>query len=223
MAFVAPVLGFMPKYHNSFIHSFIPFSVFGLWYFFSLFSSSLFSSLVFFSFFSSLCFSCSFFFSSSFLASFGSSSVLPFPSAVSAPPPPSSAPSSFVSFSSSHPSAPSLSLSAPPLGSLAPSSSSFPVVSAPASPAPGSCWLSSVPLPSAPAPSSGVSSSPSASSMDDFAAVQARVLGLSAEYQAVACWFYASGGVWRSVVRLLSTLLCFLSLSGVSSRRIMWV
>ena len=64
--------------------------------------------------------------------------------------------------------------------------SSFPVVLAPTPPAPGSSWLSSVPLPSA--------SFSSASSSDDFAAVQAGVLGSSVEYQAVAHWFCSSRG-----------------------------
>ena len=67
------------------------------------------------------------------------------------------------------------------------------MVSAPAPPAPGSFWLPSASLSSAPTSSSGVFSSPS-SSFDDFAVVQARVLGLSSEYQAVTRWFCASGG-----------------------------
>ena len=95
--------------------------------------------------------------------------------------------------SGSFSSAPSLRPSAPPLVSLS-APSSFPPVSAPAPPALGSSWLSSLPPPSAPNPSSGVSSFSSASPSDDFAAVQASVLGLSAEYQAVACWFFASVG-----------------------------
>ena len=117
-------------------------------------------------------------------------SVISIPSSVSAPSF-SSAPSSFAPFPSPLPSrsfssAPSLRPSAPPLVSLS-APSSFPPVSAPAPPALSSSWLSSFPPPSAPNPSSGVSSFSSASPLDDFAAVQARVLGLSAEYQAVAC------------------------------------
>ena len=140
-------------------------------------------------------------------------SVLPFSSTVSAP---SSAPSSFASFYFSYPSglvssAPSLPLSSPHLGPLAPSSSSFPVVSVPAPLAPGSSWLSSVSHPSAPASSSGVSSSPSASSFDDFGAVQARVLGLSSEYQVVARWFSASGGGGGVISRLMSLLISLTS------------
>ena len=119
-------------------------------------------------------------------------SVLSIPSAISVP-------SSFAPFPSPLPSgsfssAPPLRPSAPPLVSLS-APSSFPPVSAPAPPAPGSSWLSSLLPPSSPDPSSGVSSFSSASPSDDFAAVQARVLGLSAEYQAVARWFFALGGV----------------------------
>ena len=84
-------------------------------------------------------------------------SAIPFPCTVSAPCF-STAPSSFAPFLSPLPSgslslAPSLPLSAPPPVSLSPPSS-FPIVSAPASPALGSSWLSSLPLPSALVPSS---------------------------------------------------------------------
>ena len=124
------------------------------------------------------------------------------PSSSSAPPvpplsgpffaPPSSHPSTLSFFAPSFPLAPAPSspgFSAPASVPLFSSSyhassapSAWPVVSAPSHSAPG------VPLgfPS-------VSSTPSAS-FRDFAECQARVLGLSAEYQALGHWFVALGG-----------------------------
>ena len=129
--------------------------------------------------------------------------LLPFivPSVLSTPSVPSTlfpSLSSFSQFPSSLPSfsfstAPLLQPSAPPLVSSS-VSSSFPLSSALSSHSSSSPWLSSVPPASS---SSGVSSCVSSVSSStptgDFASYQAKVLGLSEEYQALGRWFFASG------------------------------
>ena len=87
----------------------------------------------------------------------------------------------------------------PPLGFSSgsyPSCASFLASSAPSFPrAPLSTPLSSAPATSLGAlPFSSASSVPSSSSPLDFVAYRANVLGLSAEYQALGRWYFASGG-----------------------------
>ena len=146
------------------------------------------------------------------------SSLAPSAPSISVPifSPPSVVPSLLSSSSSSVPSFSALSVpplsvpfSAPPSH---PSSLSFSAHSFPSSPAPppGFSAPASVPLPSSHLTSSAPSSWPVASvptlsapgaplgfpsaSFGDFAECQARVLGLSAEYQVLGRWFVASGG-----------------------------
>ena len=134
-------------------------------------------------------------------------SVLSVSSAPLAPPP---AVPSFASLSSDFPSVSfsgtsSLAPSVPPLASA---SSSTPLLPppAPAPPAPSSFWpSSSVPPSSAPGVPPGFSALPSSSPFSgDFASFQARVLGLSDEYQALGRWFVAFGGFQLSGVPFCS-------------------
>ena len=107
--------------------------------------------------------------SSSFAPPTFSLPPVPAPHFPSAPPPPPP--------SVSHPSFPT-----PPLSST------------PVPPPPGFSALPTVSQPSLSAPSSSFSSSSSSAPVGGFAEFHARVLGLSAEYQALGRWFVALGG-----------------------------
>ena len=166
-------------------------SIFGL--VFLLFLSSSFASFVIFCFFSSFLFFCSSFYSSSFLSSLGCSICSSFSLHCFC---------SFFLFCSLF--LCSFAFRVPFFGSSCSSFGSSSCVALyslffPYGLGSRSSWLSSF----------GFDSLSSASS-DDFAAVQARVLGLSAEYQAVARWFFASGVLifWRIslLISLTSTL-----------------
>ena len=129
------------------------------------------------------------------LLSFSSSvprlTVPPFPHLSTSFAAPASSHTSALSFSApSFPSAP-----APPPGFSAPASVPLSFLSS-ASSAPSAWPVASAPSLASPGVPLGFPSvsSASSSSFGDFAECQARVLGLSAEYQALGRWFVGSGG-----------------------------